>query len=94
MPPAAEMNSSKIMELNSVTTIMSTQLDGWCISHSFVDHMDQFKKTSALIGACGHDNRELEIAIAEADKAIENLKSAREQAVARFKAECEATCLQ
>jgi hypothetical protein len=49
--------------------------------------MDQHKETSALLTACGHTTEELDSAIVTADKAIENLKAARERAVAWFKAE-------
>jgi nitrite reductase/ring-hydroxylating ferredoxin subunit len=40
----------------------------------------------ALLAACGHITEELDSAIITADKAIEDLKVARERAVARFKA--------
>ncbi len=49
--------------------------------------MNEYKKTSARLGACGHGNRELEGAIACADKALEAPKAARERAVAQFRAE-------
>ncbi len=49
--------------------------------------LEDFKKSSGLLGACGVDNRELESAIATAEKAMDNLKRCRELTVARFKAE-------
>jgi hypothetical protein len=47
----------------------------------------EHRQTSALLGACGHDNGELEAAIAGAEKAFDALVAARTRAVARFKAE-------
>ncbi len=49
--------------------------------------MDQYKETRALLAACGHITEEFDSAIVAADKAIENLKAARERAVALFNAE-------
>ncbi len=78
------------MELKTVVKYLNMQLDGWCKSNPFycviAATMDEYKKTSSLIGACWHDNRELEDAIAGADTAFKLLKAARERAVARFRA--------
>jgi hypothetical protein len=79
------------MDLSKAKYYMGLQLDSWCKSTSFycpiVAYLHDYKKTSGLLGACGHDTRELDDAIATADKAIENLKAVLERAVARFKAE-------
>jgi hypothetical protein len=52
-----------------------------------VAYLDDFKKTSGLLGACGHYIRELDSAITVADNAFEDLKEARERSVALFKEE-------
>jgi hypothetical protein len=79
------------MDLRAVTTILGMQLDKWCVSNSFWCPMKhalvEYKQTSALLRACGHDNRELEEAIAGVDKALDVLTAARERAVERFKTE-------
>jgi hypothetical protein len=47
------------MDLRTVK-YMGLQLDGWARSSPFywpiVTYLDEFKKTSGLLGACGHDN--------------------------------------
>jgi hypothetical protein len=79
------------MDLSAVTYYMGLQLDGWAKSTTFycpiVAYLDEFKKTSGLLGACGRDIRELDSAITTADQAFQNRKAARGRAVARFKAE-------
>ncbi len=68
------------------------QLDGWCKSTPFycpcAIHLDrdEFKKTSILLGASGHDNRELE-SDRHSGQTNRELKAARDRAVARCKAE-------
>jgi hypothetical protein len=79
------------MDLSTVKHYIGLQLDGWAKTSPLYcpisAHLDDFKKTSGLLGACGHDIRELDSAITVADKAFENLKAVRERAVLRFKAE-------
>jgi hypothetical protein len=77
------------MEMPSVVGYLNMQLDLWCFDMTFYcrvgSRMEEYRKTNQLIKACGHDTRELEGAIAHADKAFELLKAAREKAVAQFK---------
>ncbi len=80
-----------VMDLCTVTTILSMQLDGW---DGYGPHycpvkavLDGHRKTSVLLGACGHDNRELEGAITAVGEAFEKGRTALELAVARFEAD-------
>ena len=47
--------------------------------------LDNHKEGSALLAACGQNTEELDHAIAATEKEFENLRTARERAVARFK---------
>ena len=80
------------MDLNTVTTFLGMHLDKWCQCSEFfcsIRHtLGEHKQTSQLLGACGHDNRKLEAAIAGAEKAFDVLVAARMRAVVRFKADC------
>ncbi len=49
--------------------------------------LDGDRKTSELLGACGHNNQELEGAITAAEKAFEDVRTAWNLAVAWFKAD-------
>jgi hypothetical protein len=55
--------------------------------YTVLSYLEDLKKTSGLLGACRHDIRELDSAIAAADQAFQNLKAVRERAVLQFKAE-------
>ena len=49
------------MNPNTVTTILASQLDQWCVGGNSLwcplsYRMDEYRQTSALLGACGHDN--------------------------------------
>jgi hypothetical protein len=78
------------MNLPIIVKVLTRQIDGLCPHTTLLcplkTGMDQHKETSALLTACGHTTEELDSAIVTADKAIENLKAARERAVAWFKA--------
>ena len=77
------------MELRTVTTFLGGQLDQWCRRSEFwcpvSNALGEYRQTSQLLGACGHDNRELDAAIAGADTAFGVLVAARERAVRQFK---------
>ena len=49
--------------------------------------LDEHKQGSALLAACGQNTEELDRAIATIITAYQNLKTARERAVVRFKLE-------
>ncbi len=80
-----------VMDLCAVTAILAGQLDTWDRYGPYYSPvttvLDYDRKTSALLSACGYDNRELESAITAAEKAFEDVRRARNLAVARFKAE-------
>jgi hypothetical protein len=79
------------MDLKTIKTFVAMQLDGWSKPTSMfcpvANRLDEYKNTSALLGAWGHDNTELESAITTTVSAFEHLKAARNRAVNRFMAE-------
>jgi hypothetical protein len=79
------------MDLSTVKHYIGLQLDGWAKTSPLYcpisAHLDDFKKTSGLLGACGRYIRELDSAITVADNAFQDLKEARERSVALFKEE-------
>jgi hypothetical protein len=78
------------MDLPTVVTHLNLQLDSWCYELSCFcpmnKKMDEYRQTSNLIKACGHDTRELDEAIIGSGKAFELLKAACKEAVDLFKA--------
>ncbi len=52
--------------------MMCSQLDQWCKSSAnycpLRNQLDEYKNTSALLKACGRDNKELDTAITAADQ--------------------------
>ena len=80
------------MNTDTITAFITKQLDEWCGRGYSWDklgtyRMDDYKQTSTLLGACGHDTRELDQAITDARVVLDVLVAARDKAVARFKAE-------
>lgn len=78
------------MNLNTVVTYLAQQLESWKALPYYcpcTQDLNNYRKTSELLQACGHDVHELNAAIITTEKAFKELKFAREQAVARFTAE-------
>ena len=79
------------MNTNTIATFLANQLDQWGGRGYSWDQatyrMDEYKQTSALLGACGHDTRELDQAITDSRAVLDRLVVARDKAVARFKAD-------
>ena len=79
------------MNTSTIATFLAKQLDQWDRRIAPWDQatyrMDDYRQTSELLGACGHDTRELEKAIIDARVVLDRLVAARNKAVARFKAE-------
>ena len=77
------------MDMPAIVAYMHKQMDRvFPVNPSFcpVTHvLDNHKEGSALLAACGQNTEELDDAIAATEKEFENLKTARERAVARFK---------
>ncbi len=78
------------MDVSSVVTFLTMQVDSWGNGPFYCpigNKMADYAKTAELIRACGHDTRELDQAITDANKAFERLFAAREKVVTRFKTE-------
>ena len=78
------------MNLNKVVTILCQQLESWKSSPyycPFTQELKNYRNSSELLQACGHDVHELNVAIIATEKAFQELKVARDRAVARFHTE-------
>ena len=79
------------MNRTTITSFIAKQLDQWDRRIAPWDQatyrMDDYRQTSELLGACGHDTRELDQAITDTRVVLDRLVAARDKAVARFKAD-------
>jgi hypothetical protein len=79
------------MDTNYLATFLAKRLDEM-LPHggyycALTGSMAPYRETSSLVYACGHDTAELDRCISAVEKAIADLKAAREKAVVKFKAD-------